>query len=253
MYYPKSEYDKRILADARYQDVGALPSQFHPYSWKRILARPFERAELSLLSKAVLLQDDDYVIRALDLTISEDAYSLTTFDFYYMLAWQLYASFPTTPYNATWICENAIPINKYTGERATSDTLQENISYERCGCDNIAVVPRATLSIAELPDELEPIPAPFDYPRVASLKLISGLQLSPEYSLLAETYSWLRGVTQAEKEQVFDDYGLSVIRDVRPIIDKYSHGVKRSITLKCRKCGVAHEHTLDFSASSFFQ
>src|ERR1019366_1592529 len=104
-----------VLNDARYQDIGNLPSNFIPYEFKKLMIRPFTIKELKLVGKAGLLHEDYHMVRAVDLCLDQPAEELTTGDYFYILLWLKVHSSPKTPYVIDWKCPARVWTHKITG------------------------------------------------------------------------------------------------------------------------------------------
>ena len=116
------QYDKegmnKLISDGRFHDIGDLPSHQIPYAgdFDKLYIRPFELAELQLLSRAAQLDELSPLIRAIDLTISQDINKIAIGDFYYLMLWHRTYSMPATPYIQVWQCNQPYFTHKETKE-----------------------------------------------------------------------------------------------------------------------------------------
>ena len=106
----------KIAADSSYHAIGALPSQYKPYSSKYgvsfteedFFIRGFRIEEMRLLSKAASLGENGHLLRAVDNCISVPVESLTIGDFWYVMFWLRTNSFTDFPYTVTWDCNQPV-------------------------------------------------------------------------------------------------------------------------------------------------
>jgi hypothetical protein len=266
---------QEVLADPRFSDIGALPSQFFPYqppflnqgSFSRLYVRPFAITELKLLSKAVALEDSTHLIRAVDLVTTENIYDLTIGDFYYVMAWLRIHSMPKTPMVANWHCKasylrhkesHSIIFNDHTFRRP--DDLS---AYEVVPCDtyNTEILHMVNMDIISFDDDWTcPFdPTRFDFPRVKHMvSLIEALK-NPELRFLAPIAQWLKPQNPAndtldERFKALEaTTDLSLFEEARLIENSVKHGVNESTTLNCRLCRAKYPHKLNIQPLDFFR
>lgn len=272
MLYTPDKMDT-IIQDPRYQDIGALPSQFHPYpkrdnapQLKKLFARPFETVELKILSRAAALDDIEILKRAVDLVISHPVDDLTNQDFFYVLAWLRIYSRPQTPIGIQWTCnrpyfkrkvkvEGKADILFYT-EPATwpedPEELKLDFDVEPCGAENTYMVKNRDLTTVDLPEDFSGLPEGFDFPRAAILADLEAALQDPDYTNIAGGIQWIAGDTWKEKCEKADA-NVGLIYDGLSINAATSYGVVEHVTVNCNKCRAEEKHQLALTAMSFFQ
>jgi hypothetical protein len=254
---------QELMKDARYQDIGNMPSNFFPYTFKNLFIRPFTVKELKLVSKAGVMKDDDYLIRAVDMCISEDVLDLTQGDYYYVLMWLRINSSPKTPYAVTWKCPESYYQNKTTGDIIKNDKTfahplpedADKFKIVKCDTSNTEMVHMTTLNIIQLPeDNWEPLAAEFDFPRVRQIKEVKELLEDPELRLLLPAAQWVRGATIADKIKFLEEQPNSdMLMEALALENSLVHGIEETCTLHCRTCRSEHPFTINLEPLSFFR
>jgi hypothetical protein len=250
------------LQDSRYQDIGALPSQCKGYSWDQLYIRPFKTSEFLLVSKAATLNDMNHMIRAIDLVITQEAKELTIGDFYYVMMWLRIHSLPKTPIVMDWHCEEKVLRHKETGELIYNDkTFQnpENIEdYELIDCDTQTTesIHMTNLEIMSLDDDPEvQLPAGFDFPRAKHIEGIAKSLANPELTMLMSSLQWAAGETIQDRIDSIlndDESGIDRLDTATALNEKFTHGLRETVTLCCRNCRVKVPYQLNMTPLSFF-
>ena len=255
---------EQILAmtqDSSYHDLGTLPSNGIPYGQRnlQIFIRPFQLAELRLLSRAVDLDEASHLLRAVDNCISLPVEELTIGDFFYVLLWLRLYSMPKSPYIVEWKCNQPYFTHKetkkplfYTEEDwPTVEQLKADYNVEPCETENTSIVHDTSVDIISLPDDFE-LPQGFDFPRMACYEERSKAMRDPEWSQLAPAIQWLPGLTWAEKVE-YASHSPEVIGEALDLNRRISFGISEEATFNCRRCRVEHTTKLRLDALSFFQ
>lgn len=274
MKYTQNEL-LEVLKNPRYTPIRPLPSQFYPYSsryikepWDTLYIRPFEVAELSLISKAAVLKDKSLLVRALDLVITQDANTLTIGDFYYLLMWLRLTSFPKRPLVVSWKCSESYLIHKETKQIIFNDETfvqPEDISeYDLlpCGNDNSLQVHMTDVNIISLPDPEDPteskwedLPPGFDFPRAKHLQQIDAFLEDPATNMLVGSIQWIEGETLAEKYAKLlksPDGGMEIFDTAMVLNEKINHGIGESCTIACLGCRKKNLYEVTLTPFSFF-
>lgn len=254
---------QELMRDARYQDIGNLPSNFFPYAFKKLLIRPFTVKELKLVSKAGVLQDESFLIRAVDLCISEDCSELSQGDYYYVLMWLKINSSPKTPYTITWKCPESYYQHKTTGEIIKNDAtfappqpeVADQYKIEKCDTSNTEMVHMTTLDIIQLPEEnWEPLAPEFDFPRVKHIKEVKDLLEDPELRLMLPAAQWVKGESIQDKIKFLEDQpNTDLLMEALALENTLVHGLNEKCTLHCRTCRSEHPYTINLEPLSFFR
>lgn len=251
-----------LLADSAYQNIGALPSQFHGYDWNELYIRPFRINEFKLVSKAAAMKDMSHMIRAIDLVITQDASNLTIGDFYYVMMWLRIHSLPKSPLVVDWHCEEQVLKHKETGQLIFNDAnfkQPEDISeYELIDCDtqNTEMAHMSSLEIISLEEEGVEIPPGFDFPRAKHIEGISAGLADAETALLMAALQWAAGDTVAERmSSILNDAenGVDRLHTAEALNEKYTHGLREVITLHCRTCRHEEPYVININPQSFFR
>lgn len=272
---------EKIAADSNYHDLGALPSNGHPYKGRmdKLFIRPFKLPELRLVSRAADLNDITHLIRAVDNCISYPVNDLTIGDFYYILLWLRLYSTPKTPYILNWHCHQPYFVHKETRKPLmynketiwpSEEVLLNQYEVSDCDTPNSSTVHQTDVEIVSLPEEFDELPQGFDFPRVsilAELTLDSG---NPEMSYLVPGIQWIdpnlgyaalaeRGVAVTrpysdwELKVLAADHNAELFYDGLEINKKVLHGISESAHFFCTKCQVRHDQKLILNALTFFQ
>lgn len=256
-----------VLADSRYVDIGNLPSNFYPYDFGKLYARPFAFNELLLVGRAAAEQDITHLIRAVDTVITEDVNEITIGDFFYLLLWLKTYSTPKQPKVIPWECDDTILKDKETGEAVLNEpgtTLPEgktleDYDVEPCGTSNSEIIHISTVDIIMLPEEgWEGLPEGFDFPRTRLLPEINEIKQDPikaaEYRYVLSAVKWVAGKTLKDKIKVLEQQpDLSLFEQAKALDDTVSHGIKETCTLTCRKCRAQRNAVITLDALTFFQ
>lgn len=280
----KVDFDK-VNADARYSDIGQLPSSFKPYlpellgdrAFTKMLVRPLERIELGLLSKAIVHKDEQHVKRAVDLCISVDVDLLTPFDYRYVLMWLRLNSFPRTPYTLQWECtamdfsreepvddpdsEAKTRITHYN-EKQIADMLEsgeltdedrDNFTVQPCANRNVSSVHQSQVQIVQVPED-KPLfdVSKFDFPRMSNQAEEFELAKDPESAMLLSSVRWIKGENFEAKFKALDA-DMSLLREAIAIDQEWTHGYIERATIACSRCGTRHTVPIEIDAVSFFQ
>lgn len=254
---------QEILKNPNYQDIGALPSQFHGYDWDKMYIRPFLIPDFTLISKAAAMGDMNHMLRAIDLTITQPAAELTIGDFYYTMMWLRIHSMPKTPLIVDWTCEAGVLTNKKDGSIIFNDDDFKNPDnvqdYEVKRCDtqtteSITMVNLEILSLDEEPEKVV-IPEGFDFPRAKHIEDIKAALKDPEKTMLVPAVQWIAGETLADKFKALHEAedGLDMFATAQALNERYSnHGIREVTTLQCRRCRNKVPYEVSITPLSFF-
>lgn len=253
------EQRNKIFADTRFQDIGNLPSNFYPYSFKNLMIRPLTVGELRLISKAATLDDQEHMLRAVDLCISEPAKELSIGDYFYVLAWLRLHSTPKAPPILNWTCNASLYRSKDTGKLLLStDPVPEDLSkYEivTCGCENSEPIHISKLDIIQIKEtENFILPEGFDFPRAGIIQELKNLSNDPELVFLLNSAQWVAGASLKEKlEILMNQSDLDMFDKATALGEILQHGVRETTTLHCSQCRTAYDYELKLEPHNFFQ
>jgi len=255
---------KGVLTNPVFQDIGNLPSNFYPYTFKELYIRPFTVQELRLISKAAVLNEMQHVVRAVDLCITQDANDLTIGDFYYVLMWLKIHSTPKSPYVVEWHCPELVYRNIETGNLIFNDNNfkapegddAKLYKLEPCGCHNTELVHITDIDIIQLPEEgWEGLPEGFDFPRARILQEVREALKDPELRFIVGPAQWIKtGTTLAEKIKFLESQAdLDMFDTASGLNDLISHGIRETTTLHCRNCRASHPYEIQLEPYNFFR
>lgn len=248
--------------DPRYTSIGNLPSNYVPYSYTDLMIRPLTVHEMKLISKAGVTRDEEYLMRAVDLCISEDIMDLTQGDYYYVLMWLRINSSPKTPYAVTWKCPDSFYQNVVSGEIIKNDktrwvpdeTQVKDYKVVKCDTSNTELIHMTTLEILQFPDEVEPLGPEFDFPRVGIIKEVRELMEDPELQMLLPAVQWVRGATVKDRLAFLEKQpDTDILMEALALEHTLVHGIKETCTLHCRTCRAEHPFTINLEPLSFFR
>lgn len=169
--------------DSRMLKLDNVPSLFKAYDFPDIYVRPLEWAELELIAQAEKTGRVEFLIQAIDATLSVDVEILTIPDFYFILYWQRLKSYPSTPYYMPWTCDQLHP-NTFLSSYDDPQRIKRHQEFPNgehiCAHDNTSPLREKDLRIIYLDDigymEGTELDACLDWPRVSLLPEIDALQ-----------------------------------------------------------------------------
>lgn len=250
----------------KYMDIGPLPSNGKAYKWTNLYIRPFTLHELKLISRSASLGDPQPIIRAIDLTISEDVNDLTTGDYFYVMLWHKIHSYTKTPLIVEWPCDRPLfnrlrdgkirfePLTEQ--EQEEQDLLAEDRDKflpELCGTVNSEPIHKVDVEVASLEDDFV-LDAALDFPRVRNMVEVEEALKDPDLSWLIPSIRWLPGLTLEDKMKHFEDSEEpNLLARARKANDTVRHGINQKTTLHCRRCRTTHPYFIRLDPQSFFQ
>ena len=261
-----------VSTNPRYVDIGTLPSYFLPYSFSKLHIRPFTIAELRLLAYAVANGTMEPMIKAVDLCIDQPIDQIAIGDFFYILMWLRINSYPKSPWEVAWTCNNMVEDvvevdedddDKDTDDKETPVQVEEKEpqepKFKRCGWHNAALIQKSTIEILDLEalkNEGFVLDEELDYPRVPLLVDLQSLpSTSPDLLYIIPAVQWVRkGKSLAEKIEALElEPDLSLFSKANDTNKKLVFGVKERMLLKCSKCGHGFMHTMAIEPLTFFR
>lgn len=255
-----------------------LSSRAHGYDFDSLLVEPFGMKSLRLISKTMVSNDPRFMIDAIDATLPVNVGNLTIGDFYQLLAYQRYNSFPNSLPEAEWSCEGTL-YQLPTGEKQTLVELKalvdiwENSSDEQkstggivdpnklevkkvvCGHNNHRVLKYLDFPLIQLPEEPPELDPRLDYPRVETLPSLMEALADPQFTLVSPAAQWVKGgnsiyekIAILEQEPDLELYDLAAKAN-----QMYNHGISETAVFKCEHCGTETNHVLKIEPSIFFR
>jgi hypothetical protein len=237
-------------ADARFSDIGDLPTGFSPYSFDMMYIRPFSVMELNLLYNGMKAKRNglDFIIRAVGMVVSCDVNELTDGDFEFVMAWLRLRSYPKGPLLVKWDCQKVNVVDSktkiiYEGDDVTELTSRDlklrGFELETCNRENNEIVHNAKLNIISLDDANLTIDNDLlDFPRIGTLNsynVIVAEDKEHEYS--AGLARWIKeGKTLDDKLKIVETLDMVTYNRILECIKEYKHGIEENMELRCRGC-----------------
>lgn len=247
--------------DARFFDIGDLPSGGATYSFKRCYVRAFDAEELPLLHFGMhtRVRPHEHIIRAVQLACSFDIKELTDGDLCYVMAWLRRQSFTETANQAKYTCNNMLyqddigNIYRVTKQEAA----RQGYIYKPCGRENVNLIKQTQLNIHTLEDEkLQKIDHPeIDFARVSTLAdYHEYVDDNPHMRFQAGLARWVRKGSSFRAKLLYlnGQPDMKLWEEIERIRDQYFHGITEVIRLRCSDCNHEKEHESTPSILSFF-
>lgn len=249
-----------LKQDSRYLPIGDLPSEYLPYDFKELFIRPFEVAELRLLSRAKTLRHIPSFLHALDLVISQPIADISFGDLYYLMMWMKTHSYTKTPYVVEWTCgasyyrhieSDQVIFND--GSNKIEPFVESDYVIEECTASNTEPVTTATLDVVCLPEDLV-LEEGLDFPRTSVLLDKDEYQKDPDYAFLVPAAMWLPGTTVESKMLFLEEHehALDLFQKAELASKSVLHGIKQTCVLSCRHCRTKYPHKLELEPLDFF-
>lgn len=254
---------EHYLRDARFLDIGDLPTGFSPYEFKQLLIRQFTVAELQLLHHAMHSQHKPYahIIRAVQMACSIDVNKLTDGDFEYVMAWERMHSFPKVPLQVSWQCKNPVWIHKDTkrmGNPKMDAKTAHAEGYEKQPCDynNVVIINNAKTCVHTLDDDNLTLPYnDLDFPRVSTLSdFHEYIKETPSMRHMGEVARWIKSGSNfhAKLKYLLAQPDMELYERILAIRGEYHHGISEKMHLNCKGCDYTFEHESTPRLLSFF-
>ena len=253
-----------IIEDPNLTNIGNLPSNFSPYTFKELYIKPFNVTHLRLVSRAHVTKDLEFQKRAVDLVITEDVNQLTPGDYFYILEWLKINSTTKTPLTVEWVCPEVRLKNKKTGdfvlntqEELSKLTDKDEKDYDAVPCEkaNVELIYQPNLNIIQLPeDHFDPLPVGFDFPRMRDFVALQDALQDPELSMIANPAMWIESESLEDKIAKLEAQpNLDMFNTALALAVTYSHGISHNVTTTCQRCLAKHTSTITIGSLSFFQ
>jgi hypothetical protein len=247
--------------DPRYVDIGDLPTGAATYDFDRLYMRQFILEDLQLLHHGMTTKTrpHQHIIRAVQLTCSQDISRLTDGDFLYIMAWLRKQSFPDFPIQAQYICHNPVYVNvkNNIGQFPDAKTAaKEGYRLQPCGASNKILVRQNKVKIYTLEDDDLVIKHPdIDFARVETLTdYHEYIEANPRDKYVADLARWVKkGKTfKAKLTYLMAQKDFTLFDEIERTKTKYFHGVTENIQLVCGQCNHTRWHESNPSLLSFF-
>lgn len=254
---------QEVYADPRFKFIGDLPSGCFAYEWRELYIRPFDVVELPLLSLGAHARYNgiSHLLRAVDIVINQVVTDLTDGDFEFVLGWLRKFSFPSTPLVVQWDCNNRVyaypegalyldeadPIPDYKKQR------ELKLKAINCGTKNTEIVHNVQTLIDTLDEEWVNTDPDIDLPRMATYSdYYEHIQAHPEYKLLGMVARYIRaGSTYSEKLAIVEQ-DMDLYERAYAVMARSKHGIRESMTLRCRSCDNRVPYSSGPSYRTFF-
>lgn len=253
-----------MIPDARFVDIGDLPTGFDAYDFKRLYIREFSVAELKLLHVGMhsRVRPIEHIIRAVQMCCTEDISELTDGDFEFVLAWLRLNSYPRAPLQVSWTCTETNVVKKvgrafYKGPTLTERQMQlQGLEFEVCNTKNVSIVQRYGTNILTLEDGHTKIAYDdIDFPRTKTLpEFFEMVDEQPELRHMLECARWVkRGDTlRAKLIYLSSRPDNDLYERILECRERYHHGIEEYMHLRCRVCDYEWTHHTTPKLLSFF-
>lgn len=247
-----------FLNDARFVDIGDLPTGFKPYSFKQIYMRQLILEELNLIhtGMASRVRPYQHIIRAVQLCCSANVLELTDGDFEYLMAWLRKHSYPDFPSIAKYTCKHLVYVRKDNSiEFDEAIAKRDGLKLQPCNADVKELVRNTKIRVHTIDDHLDLADDEIDYPRIATLTdYYDEVDQRPELKITGKIARWVKaGSTFAEKLKILEDQpDLRLWEKIEQVMNVYYHGITEVMNLKCGECGNVMQHEAQPRLLSFF-
>lgn len=248
--------------DARFVDIGDLPTGFAPYSFKRLFIREFTVAEMKLIYQGQHSRTRPFesTLRALQRCVTVPVHDLTDGDLEYVMAWLRLHSYPKAPMQVSWTCRQRNLEFKdrsfYTGPKLSAKEMElKGIKLVSCDTNNVNIVRRYGTKIETLKSDDLTIPyADIDFARTSTMAdFMELLEEHPEMRHIAECARWLKaGDTLADKIELLEQSDMDLYERILECRERYKHGIVDYMELDCRSCRYKWTHDNRPRLLSFF-
>lgn len=250
--------------DARFIDIGDLPTGFEPYDFKQLYLREFTLEELRLLHIGMhsRVKPMNHLIRAIQLCASEDINELTDGDFEFVCAWERMNSYPKAPLQVNWHCKQVNQVYKSDRTFVQGKPLNDvemalkGVEWETCNTENLEIVNRYSTQLITLDDDKLKIADPeIDFPRVKTLADAHTYMLEhPEDKHMAYCARWVKQGKDFRAKFVYlrSRKDLDLYERILEAQQTYRHGITEVMHLRCRVCDYRWQHTTAPRLLSFF-
>lgn len=258
--------DLPYRADARFSDIGDLPTGFYYYPESRPLyIRPFSIAELFIINRGQTTGNIDYIIRAVDLVCNVDAAKLTDGDFEFVLAWLRLNSFPSAPLQVSWECKQVNLVNEDGSfhENQELDAFGQklyDVKPEVCNTENNEIAHQHDSTLHYVEDDFDGVDQvdpragiTLAHPIIGSKREAEELK-ETEPEDMVEAARWIvQGNTVAEKYELLQTWpDTELYTVILANQEKFKIGVSQTAKLRCRVCTNKFTHTARINPVSYF-
>lgn len=249
--------------DARYVDIGDLPTGFAPYDFDRLYIREFSVAELKLLYQGMhsRVRPIEHTFRAIQRCISAPVLSLTDGDLEFVMAWLRMHSYPKAPLQVTWTCRqsNLVYPNRdfYKGPTPSSrDIKMKGLVEETCNTNNVNIVNKFGTRLNTL--KSDDLHVDFDDLAMPTADTLSdffqAVEDEPHNRHMLECARWVKmGSTLKQKmARLLKQPDMEMYENILECMRRFQHGVEDYMELQCRECNYTWSHENKPKLLSFF-
>lgn len=250
--------------DARFVDIGDLPTGFSPYDFKRLYVREFSIAELKLIYLGMhsRVRPVEHLLRAVQLCCSVPVMQLTDGDLEFVMAWLRMHSYPKAPMQVSWTCTATNVVKKvgrdfWRGPPMTQREMDlKGYEYEVCNTKNVSIVQKYGTNILTLDDnDLVIRYDDIDFPRCATLPdFFEMVEEEPHKRHMLECARWVKKFDSLKAKYAYltTRQDMDLYERIAECRDRYHHGIEEKMHLKCRVCDYEWTHHTTPRILSFF-
>ena len=240
--------------DAEFYSV-LLPSNFHLYPFKTLSVKQVKGRQQAKFNRAASEENSRYLIEGVSSLLGDgiDAGVLTPGDFYWLLYWILFASYPSFKRNVTITCGDPAHRAKVESGKLEKSSLRYLHQYTRPAIKetllNIEALNALDLSILKR-DNIEL--GYFSMKDTLDWAENKSENANAEDYFTYELAVYLKGGTLDERAEVVRDMSVAqtaLVSQYRSLLQE--HGVVGTIKSNCKECGAEAENIISVSASDF--
>lgn len=249
---PEGGFISTVDKNANYYSV-SLPSEFTFYDFKNLSVSLIRGRQQAKFNRAAQEHNSRYMIEGVTSLLGDNAnaLSLTTGDFYWLLYWLLYASYPTRQRRATVICQGEEHLRKVEIGELQEDTLKNELTYDKpllkeVYLDNAALASLDLTSLAGLELDAYRVKDMLDWEENFDDKA------NAEDYFTYDLAVYLKNGTLEERAEIVRDMNslqIDALTKYREVVA--NHGVEASLKSVCKECGAETEVSLSVSAHDF--
>lgn len=240
--------------DAEFYSV-LLPSNFHLYPFKTLSVKQVKGRQQAKFNRAASEENSRYLIEGVSSLLGDgiDAGVLTPGDFYWLLYWILFASYPSFKRNVTITCGDLAHLAKVESGELAESSLRYLHQYTRPAIKetllNIEALNALDLSILKR-DNIEL--GYFSMKDTLDWAENRAENANAEDYYIYELAVYIKGGTLDERAEVVRDMSVAqtaLVSQYRSLLQE--HGVVGTIKSNCKECGAEAENIISVSASDF--
>ncbi len=246
-----------VLTDAErgseYYSVG-LPSDFYFYPFKTLSVKQVTGRQQAKFSKAAAEENPRYLVEGVSSMLGDgvSAYSLTPQDFFWLLYWILFSSYPDRTVRTVVQCTNPEHVAKVKNGELEAHSLSQLHEYKR------PIMSETNLDLEKVKNFRAPLLAEKGL-KLKPFTMKDAIEWEENFSnadseayYLAELAVNLDGGTIEERMEIVAGLSIMEIEEIKSWRDISSnYGVDAKLKSTCKECGAVTEVSISVSAHDF--